>query len=77
MAQTKAVPDRRTQHAEEAFETVAPAVGESQVTQQHVEEQRGPHLPEDRVFVVAKEIAQLQRLFDLLEKRLDRPAAFV
>ena len=75
--EAKAVPDRGAQDAKEAFETVAPTVGESQVTQQDIEQQRRPHLPEDRVFVVAEEVAQLERLFDLLKKRLDRPAAFV
>src|SRR5437899_10872633 len=43
----------------------------TQVAQQQVNQQGHPHLPAHRVGIVPQEIAQLQRLLDLLEEDLD------
>src|SRR6266699_3919983 len=48
---------------------------ETQVAQQHVDQERHPDLPAHRVGVVSQEIAQLQRLLDLLEEHFDLPPA--
>ena len=73
----QAVPRHRPHQTKQPREAVVPVAEKSQESQHHVEQQRHPDLPLDRVFAVAEEVAQLQRLLDLLEKRLDRPAAFV
>src|SRR5664280_311095 len=47
----------------------------TQVAQQHVRQECGPHLPAHRVGVVSQEIGQLQGLLDLLEENLNLPPA--
>jgi len=44
---------------------------------QHVEQQRRPKLPADRLLAVAEEVADLEGLLELLEKHLDAPSRLI
>lgn len=71
------LPDRRSQVGKEPGEAVAPLAQECTQAQQQIHQQRGPHLPAHGVSVVAQEVGQLERLFELLEEHLDAPAAAI
>ena len=43
-------------------------VEDGQKAQQHIDEQRRPHLPADGIGAVAQEVGQLEGLLDLLEE---------
>lgn len=70
-------PQHRAQKGKEPREAMRPVGEVTQVTQQHIDPQRHPHLPAHRVGVVAQEIRQLQRLLDLFEKHFDLPPAAI
>ena len=54
---------------------MAPLADPSAEAQQHIGQERRPHLPAHRVGVVSEEVSQLESLFDLLEKDFDFPSA--
>lgn len=59
--QIEPLPNRRAHHGEEPRKAVARLADVRRVTQQHVEQQRGPYLPADGVCAVAGEAAELDR----------------
>ena len=66
----EAMPEAGANQRKQSGEAVAPATQMGEEAHQQVSQQRGPYLPLDCLLVVADEINQLHRLFDLLEKRL-------
>lgn len=69
------LPEGRTDQGEQAGETIGPAAQVGTEAQQHIGQQGGPDLPFDGAFAVTQEVGQLERLFKLLEKDFDGPAA--
>ena len=76
-AEFEFLPQSRTQQGKETGEAVAPLAQPGAEAQQHIGQQGRPHLPAHGVGGVAKEVSQLEGLFDLLEEHLDAPAAAV
>jgi len=66
-------PDDRTDEADEACVAAVRARLELQAAQEKMRQQRGPDLPLDRVFVLAVDVLQLERLLEFLEQELDLP----
>jgi hypothetical protein len=60
------LPWHRAQARKQPRETVTPGTTGVQESQQDVHQQRGPCLPLDRLAAVAEEVAQAQRLLDLI-----------
>src|ERR1039458_9121418 len=71
-AQFEFLPQGRAQQGKEAGETMAPLAQPGGEAQQDIGQQGRPHLPADGVGGVAREVRQLEGLFDLLEEDLDR-----
>src|ERR1700709_2898988 len=76
-AQVVALPQGRADHGPEAAEAMPPTTDKTGKAQQHVTQERVPELPTHRVGIVAQEVPDLQRLFDLLEEDLNLPATAV
>ena len=76
-AQGHFIPKDPANQGAQPAEAVSPIAHVAMVAQQHVNEQCRPHLPAHRVGIVAEKIAQLEILFDLLEKHFDLPATLV
>ena len=76
-AEFPVLPEGRADQGEEPGEAVAPLTQVRTEAQEHIGQQRRPHLPFDGVGVVAEEVGQLQGLFEFFEEDLDAPAAAV
>src|SRR5712692_10533595 len=63
-AQVQFLPQRRAHQCEEPCEAVSPLAEEGTETQQHIGQQRRPHLPAHGVGVVSEEVGQLERLYE-------------
>ena len=74
-AQFEFLPQGRAQQRKEPRETVAPLAEPSTETQQHIGQQRRPHLPAHGVGRVAQEVRQLEGLLELFEEHFNLPAA--
>jgi hypothetical protein len=75
--QVATLPESGPQTGEQPCEAVPPVAAGVQEAEQYIHQQRGPHLPLDRLAAVAEEVAQVQCLLDLLEEGLDVPACLV
>ena len=75
--QVATLPEHGPQAGKQPCEAVCPVAAGVQEAQQHVHQQRRPYLPLDGLAAVPKEVAQVQRLLDLLEEGLDAPARLV
>ncbi len=73
----EAVPEYSSYESKQPGETVGPPALKSDVSEQNIQQQSRPELPADGVFGVAKEVTELEGLFDLLEEGLDAPSAAV
>src|SRR5512146_1843891 len=76
-AQFEFLPEPRTHQGEEPGKAVAPLAEEGAEAQQQINQQSRPYLPAYRIGVVAKEVGQLERLLELLEKHLDAPTTAI
>src|SRR5437762_8822875 len=61
-----ATPERGAQQGKEPDEAMIPIMQEGQKAQEHIDQQRRPHLPAHGIGAVTQEIGQLESLFDLL-----------
>ena len=71
------LPEGRTDQGEQAGEAVRPLSQMGAEAQQHIGQQGGPDLPFDRALAVAKEVGQLEGLFEFLEEDFDAPATAI
>ena len=54
---------------------MAPLADPSTEAQQHIGQERSPHLPAHGVGIMPQEVGQLESLLDLFEKHFDFPSA--
>src|ERR1022692_2567784 len=61
-------PQSRAQQGKESSKAMTPAADPGAEPQQHIGQQRRPHLPAHRVGIVSQKVGQLQRLLDRSEE---------
>ena len=75
--ESEAVPNNASNNREQAGKTMWPLALEGDKSKQHIKQHGCPKLPAYGMLGVAKEVAYLEGLFDLLEEGFDTPAASI
>ena len=76
-AKLPVLPESRADESKEPGETVTPLTKKGAEAQEQIGQQCRPNLPFDGVGIVAKEVSQLEGLFEFLKEDLDAPTAAV